>query len=212
MKRKQAIFTGILALVMITIWNSWLFMDWKIKNAPGSSVWLDSPNNVSNSVSRPEAQLWKDIKRTIVWENPSGGFEPQFAPSVLNAEGSRVELPGVGFLLSSGLRNEGDEEEVTEFLLLPGDGGVAWCCGLTPIPNHEFSVLVQCPDSPFLTARIDPQSPGFFVNVKGTLRLQKENSINSLYTLDDVEIQFIDIEDVLPPNVMNLCLNQPMAR
>ncbi len=48
------------------------------------------------------------------------------------------------------------------------------------------------------------------MSVEGILRLQKDNSISSLYTLEDVAIEFIDMKDVLPPDVKNLCLDQPM--
>jgi len=103
------------------------------------------------------------------------------------------------------------EEEVTEFLLLPSDGGVAWCCGLSPIAKQEYSVLVDCRDAPFSPSNIDLKNPAFFVNVSGILCLQKENTLNALFTLEDVKLEFIEIEDVLPPNVMNLCLNQQMT-
>lgn len=208
---RQAINTGVMAIALIAVWNSWLFVDWKNANVPRNSVWQNAPNNIVNTVKPLEPKLWQDIKKTSVNETPDGRFQPTFDEAVAAADGKRVKLPGVGFLLSSGLReNEQGEGEVTEFILLPGDGGVAWCCGLTPIPNHEFSVLVECPDAPFLASKVDPRSPAFFVSVEGILRLQKDNSINSLYTLEDVAIEFIDMKDVLPPNVMNVCLNQPM--
>lgn len=205
---RKTVLTGILTITIIAVWNSKLFLDWKNFKMGRLSA---TPTATTENLNEP--QLWRDIKKTSVEENQDGEFEPRFDPSVLAVEGQRVALPGVGFLLSSGLSDNKDgKEEVTEFLLLPGDGGVAWCCGLTPIPNHEFSVLVDCGESPLLASRVDPKTPGFFVNVEGTLRLQTDNSINSLYTLEDVAIEFIEMKDVLPPNVMNLCLNQPMAQ
>ncbi|MEM9412098.1 MAG: hypothetical protein AAGA30_13355, partial [Planctomycetota bacterium] len=92
------------------------------------------------------------------------------------------------------------------------DGGVAWCCGLSPIPNFEFSVVVDCPGTPFLASKTDPKSSAVFVTVEGTLRLQKENKMNSLFTLEDTHIEFVDIEDVAPPNVLNQCLQKPLIQ
>lgn len=208
--KKQQIIIGMMAAVLITAWNSRLFVDWKNGSLPNNSATQAPSKSTGDTVETPEPQLWLDIKKTTV-DEAADGAEPRFDASVVAADGTRVKLPGVGFLLSSGLReNEEGKEEVTEFLLLPGDGGVAWCCGLTPIPRFEFSVLVECPDAPFLASKSDPKSSALFVSVEGILRLQKDNSINSLYTLEDVAIEFIDIRDVLPPNVMNMCLNQPM--
>lgn len=212
--KKPVLIVGGLVVTTITIWNSWLFFDWKNKN----SLWFASLRNpVSGFMSKvsgegtQESQLWQDIKKTAIGESPEGTFEPIFHESVLAADGTRVELTGVGFLLSSGLHiNEENEEVVTEFLLLPAEGGVAWCCGLTPISKHEFSVLVDCADNPFSASKFDPKNPSFFVRVDGTLRLERENTINALYTLEDIAIDFLDIQDVLPPNVINICLDQPM--
>ena len=200
--KKKTIVIGIMTFVLITAWNIWQFSDWRNMNSPRSN---------GETVEKPEPTLWLDIKKTSMDKTPDGGFEPKFDESVTAADGTRVKLPGVGFLLNSGVRkNDKGENEVTEFLLLPGNGGVAWCCGLTPIPNFEFSVLVECPDTPFLTSKAAPKSSAVFVSVEGILRLQKKNSIDTLYTLEDVLIEFIDMKDVLPPNVRNLCLDQPM--
>ncbi len=206
----QSIAFGIMAIGVIATWNSWLFVEWN--SASTKNTWQNPPNNIGNTVTTPEPKLWVDIKKTSVEETPDGGFEPKFDESVVAAEGKQVELPGVGFLLSSGLReNEKGEEEVTEFLLLPGDGGVAWCCGLSAIPHAEISVLVECPDSPFLKSKADPKSSTVFVKVKGTLRLMKKSKYNAFYTLEDAAIEFIDLEDVMPTSVMNACLNRPMV-
>ncbi|MBM3964537.1 MAG: hypothetical protein FJ308_05640 [Planctomycetes bacterium] len=211
MSRKTAI-TAILAFAMIAIWNFQLFIDWRNGIASVNSAWRSSVVNDAAAVSAEEPQLWQEIKKTVVEVDPEIGFVPTFAPAIEAAEGKRIELPGVGFLLSSGLlEDEHGEEQITNFLLLPSHGGVAWCCGLAPIPNHKFSVLVECENVTDLLSKIDPQSKAFFVTVEGTLRLQKENSINSLYTLEDAAITFMEMREVLPPNVMNLCLNQPMA-
>lgn len=207
---KQAVAIGV-AVAVTAAWNSWLFVGWKHANVLTNRTW-QGPSNSGDEVMTAEPKLWLDIKKTSVGATSDGRLDLTFDESLVAVDGKRVELPGVGFLMSSGLReNEQGEEEVTEFLLLPGDGGVAWCCGLTPIPNQEFTVLVECRDAPFLASEVDPRSPAFFVNVEGILRLQKDNSINSLYTLEDVAIEFIDMKEVLPPNVMNMCLNQPMV-
>ncbi len=199
MKRQQIVI-GIIAAVLILAWNSWLIVDRQ-----------NPPKKNSNTVKRADSELWLHIKKTSLDETPDGGLEPTFDESVVAADGKQVSLSGVGFLLTSGVStNEKGAEEVTEFLLLPGNGGVAWCCGLTAIPHIEYSVLVECPDAPFLMSKVDPKSSAVFVSVQGILRLQKDNSIDSLYTLEDVSIEFIDMVDVLPPNVMNLCLDQPM--
>ncbi|MEM6470494.1 MAG: hypothetical protein AAF802_13140 [Planctomycetota bacterium] len=210
---RQAVKTVVLAIAMIVVWNVWVYFDWKRSGASPDGVLGNAADIRGAAAGNPEPQLWKDIKMTSVKETSEGTFEPTFAKSVRAAEGERVVLPGVGFFLSSGLQeDENGNEEVSEFLLLPAAGGVAWCCGLTPIPNHEFSVLVDCGDEPFSPDNMDPKNPSFFVRVEGVLRLQKPNSINSLYTLEDVQINFIGMEDVIPPNVMNLCLEKPMLR
>lgn len=215
---RKTILTAALTILMIVIWNGWILLDWNSRTAAPVGDGETNPFSTglvaSSTINSQEPQLWQDIKKTIVNESPEIGFDPQFDESVLALDGKEVELPGVGFLLSSGLREsfDGDgEEEVTEFLLLPSHGGVAWCCGLSPIAHHEFSVLVDCHDAPFSAADIDPRSPAFFVNVNGTLRLQQDNTLNALYTLENVSIEFIDIEDILPENVMNLCRNQRMT-
>ena len=61
-----------------------------------------------------------------------------------------------------------------------------------------------------LASRIDQNSKAFFVSVQGTLRLEKDNKINSLYTLEDVAIKFLKMADLTPPNVLNACLNKPI--
>ncbi|MEL6109230.1 MAG: hypothetical protein AAFU85_24750 [Planctomycetota bacterium] len=209
--KRQTIITGVLTIIMIVIWNSMLFLDWSKTSSPFLPAWQNSAGDVLNTVNTSEPQLWQDIKKTVVKQSPDTGFDPQFDPAVISIEGTQVELPGVGFLLSSGLgENAEGEEEVSEFLLLPSYGGVAWCCGLSPIAKHEFSVLVDCHDHPFPASKVDPRSPAFFVNVKGTLQLEQENTLNALYTLEDVTIDFVDIEEILPPNVKNLCLDRPM--
>ncbi|MEM9367159.1 MAG: hypothetical protein AAGD07_14295 [Planctomycetota bacterium] len=211
MSRKTTI-TVILTLAMITVWNFQLFMDWKNGITTVNPAWRSSSMQEAVAVSATEPKLWQEIKKTIVEEDPQTGFVPKFAPTIQAAEDNRVELPGVGFLLSSGLHeDETGVEKITEFLLLPSHGGVAWCCGLAPIPNHEFSVLVECENVTDLPSKIDPRRKAFFVSVEGTLRLQKDNSIQALYTLEDVAITFLAMEDVVPPNVMNRCLNQPMS-
>jgi len=187
--RRQEIVIGFFAVAMIALWNDQIFLNWKSKNnlwSDAKATTVESPlGNSVSSAGALEPKLWRDIKKTSVSVTPDGKFQPTFDESVLAENGKRVELTGVGFLLSSGLRkNERGEEEVTEFLLLPAEGGVAWCCGLTPISKHEFSVLVACPDNPFSASEIDPRSPAFFAKVEGTLRLEKENSINALYTLE----------------------------
>ncbi|HBE70039.1 MAG TPA: hypothetical protein DDW52_17980 [Planctomycetaceae bacterium] len=209
--KSQAIIIGILLFGFVASWNSLLFLDWKSARVPSKGDPLSSLQAV-NSTAKPEPQLWMDIKKTTVEEDPNGGFKTTYDGAVAAVEGQRVELPGVGFLLTSGIKQnaEGDEE-VTEFLLVPGNGGVAWCCGLTPISRFEFSVLVDCSTSPFSRSQVDPRSSAMFVNVEGTLRLQKENSINALYTLEEATVEFIDLADVVPPNVVNMCLNQPMV-
>ncbi|MEM6365191.1 MAG: hypothetical protein AAF745_12245 [Planctomycetota bacterium] len=211
MSRKTAL-TAMLTLAMIAIWNFQLFMDWKNGIASVNPAWRSSTVKDVAAAAAAEPKLWQEIKKTVIKEDPETGFIPTFSPTILAAKGERIELPGVGFLLSSGLhQDETGKETITEFLLLPSHEGVAWCCGLAPIPNHEFSVLVDCENVPDLPSKIDPQSKAFFVSVEGTLHLQKDNSINSLYTLDHVAIEFLEMEDVLPPNVINLCLNQPMS-
>ncbi|MEM9826390.1 MAG: hypothetical protein AAF958_07360 [Planctomycetota bacterium] len=208
---RRTILTAVLTVIMIAIWNARLFLDWNRGRAAIQPAWQSS-SPVAMQTSSTEPELWREIKKTVVEEDPEIGFVPTFSQAVYAAHGNRVELPGVGFILSSGVQeNEAGEEWITEFLLLPSHGGVAWCCGLTPIPNHEFSVLVECANVPSLPKKIDPKQTAFFVNVEGTLRLEKENSINSLYTLENVEIEFLEMKDVLPPNVLNLCLNQPMV-
>ncbi len=123
---KKSIVTVVMAIAMVATWNSWLFVDLKNTNVPTNNACQDPSKNNGNTVQTTEPKLWLDIKRTSVDETPDGSFEPTFDESVAAAEGKRVELPGVGFLLSSGMReNEKGEEEVTEFLLLPGNGGVA---------------------------------------------------------------------------------------
>ncbi|MEM7456411.1 MAG: hypothetical protein AAF456_18845 [Planctomycetota bacterium] len=199
---KKAILIGLVVFVVIVSWNSILLLIWQNPNGPGAE-----------NVAYAEPQLWQDIKKTSVENQDDSGFNPEFDESLTAVDGERVELPGVGFLLTSGVQeNEQGEQEVVEFLLLPGEGGVAWCCGLTPIPKVEYSVVVQCSGDPFQLSRFDHGSSAVFVNVEGTFRLQKENSMNSLYTLEDVSIEFIDMEDVVPPNVMNQCLNEPMIQ
>lgn len=206
--KRQEIIIGILAVSLIMIWNSWQFLESKNWNALSNNAFLDPSKNMAKA---SEPKLWQDIKKTSLAETSDGVFEPMFDESVSSANGTRVKLPGVGFLLSSGRHyNEIGEEEVTEFLLLPADGGVAWCCGLKPIARFEYSVLVECADASFLASETDAKSAAIFVSVEGILRLQKDNSINSLYTLEDVEIEFISLEDVAPPNVTNLCRNQPL--
>lgn len=209
---RQATVVGVLAVAVIAIWNSWVFLDWSSKDASGNQAWWSPPQDIVNSPSKQEPQLWLDIKKTLVAETPDGGTDPEFDEAVLAAEGKPVELPGVGFLLSSGLEENGQGDKVvTEFLLLPGNGGVALCCGLAPIPKYEFSVLVECPNAPFRYTKTDPKTSAMFVRVVGVLRLRKDNSISSLYTLEDASIEFIDIEEVLPPNTKNLCLDRPMV-
>ena len=211
MKKSQVILTGFLAVTISVIWNGALFVDWQKTSAPWNVAWRSGANNRVKTIDSQEPVLWQAIKKTVVNESPDSGFDPQFDDAVIALNGKVVELPGVGFLLSSGLgETEKGEEEVTEFLLLPSHGGVAWCCGLSPIANHEFSVLVDCHNAPFSPSKIDPKNPAFFVNVRGTLRLQQSNTLNALYTLDDATIEFIDVQDILPLNVKNLCLNQPL--
>ena len=212
MRKRQVIATAILTIAMIVIWNGYLFLDWQKTPGPSSSVWQPDANSVAVSIDPKEPKLWQDIKKTVVGESSDGGFDPQFDDSVIAVDCQEVELPGVGFLLSSGLHEDANgEEKVTEFLLLPSHGGVAWCCGLSPISHHEFSVLVDCHDTPFSASGIDRRSPAFFVNVRGVLRLERENTLNALYTLEDVNLEFLGIEDVLPADVMNLCLNRRMT-
>lgn len=180
-----------------------MLLDWKNTGRSGRD---------RNFVGSPESALWKNIKKTTL-EDTDGGLVPKFDSSVVALNGKRIELQGVGFLLKSGVRDtDRGEKEILEFMLLPGHGGVAWCCGLTAIPDIRYSVLVECPDTPFPIAKVDPSNSSVFVNVAGTLRLQKPNSIESLYTLEEASIEFVGIEDVLPPNVMNQCLNQPMLQ
>ncbi len=193
--RRQEVVTGVAAVVLIVAWNGWYLWGW---NGP-------------NGEESIEPKLWRDIKKTSLVENADGGVTPQFDESVAATDGTRVELPGVGFVLASGVReNEEGDREVTEFLLLPAEEGVAWCCGLAAMPRTEFSVLVECPNAPFPVSKVDRKSSAVFVNVEGVLRLEKENSLGALYTLEDVAIEFVDVEDVMPPNVRNRCLNQPM--
>ncbi|MEO1528395.1 MAG: hypothetical protein AAFX06_23480 [Planctomycetota bacterium] len=210
---RKAITTGILTVGMIVLWNGWLLIDWRSSHPPISESWQAPPQDIDVSVTTStEPKLWKDIKKTAVSETIDGGFEPLFDESVAALEGTRVELPGVGFILTSGIReNEDGKKEVAEFLLLPGDGGVAWCCGLSAIPYAELSVLVQCPNAPFPRSSADPKSSTVFVSVEGTLRLMKENRYNAFYTLEDASVEFIDAWEVMPPNVKNLCLDQPMV-
>lgn len=209
---RKTVLTVILTLAMIIIWNFQLFRDWNNGSATVNPAWQPSPAKNLAAVSTTEPKLWQEIKKTILENDTDTGFMATFSPTIEAAANERIELPGVGFLLTSGLhKDENGEERITEFLLLPSHGGVAWCCGLAPIPNHEFSVLVDCRNVTDLPSMIDPQSKAFFVSVEGTLRLQKENSINSLYTLEDVAIKFLTMADILPPNVMNICLNQPMS-
>jgi hypothetical protein len=193
---------GIAAFALIVSWNSLLFLDWMNPNGLSSA----------NTASAPEAKLWQDIKKTIADETKDRGLVPTFDQSVIASENAAVELRGVGFLLKSGVnQNSQGEKTVSEFMLLPGHGGVAWCCGLTPIAELKYSVLVEC-KSPFPIEKADPLSSSVFVNVKGRLRLNKVNSIDAFYTIEDAEIEFLDIQDVLPLNVMNQCLNQPMVQ
>lgn len=212
---KRTVMTVIFAMAMIVAWNGWLLLDWAKVNVTSSGSWSNAPGEPAesgaNTGTQEQTKLWQEIKKTVVTKSADSTYEPEFTEYVTESAGKRVELPGVGFLLSSGLRDTEDgEEEVTEFLLMPGDGGVAWCCGLSPIPRLEFSVFVECKNTPFSAEAIDPKSPAFFVNVQGTLRLRKDNPIQSLYTLEDVDIEFLEVQDVLPPNVMNQCLNKPM--
>jgi hypothetical protein len=212
MKKRQAIGIAVLAVTLIVIWNASLFLDWQKQNSTWSGGMQITGNTLAYTANTQEPELWQAIKRTTMNEGTDNGFDPQFDESVLALDGKQVELPGVGFLLSSGLgNNEQGEEEVTEFLLLPSDGGVAWCCGLSPIAKQEFSVLVDCSGAPFSPSNIDTKNPAFFVKVEGVLCLQKENTLNALYTLENARVEFIEIEDVLPPNVMNLCRNQQMT-
>lgn len=212
MRKRQLVITAVLTIAMIVIWNGYLFLDWQKTAGLSNQTWQPVSGDVSSTIDPQEPELWQAIKKTVVNESSEDGFDPQFDEAVIAVDGKEVELPGVGFFLSSGLQeNEEGEEEVTEFLLLPSHGGVAWCCGLSPIAHHEFSVLVDCRDTPFSPSHLDPKNPAFFVNVRGVLRLERENTLNALYTLEEVEIEFIDIEDVLPSDVMNLCLNRRMT-
>ncbi|MEL6896932.1 MAG: hypothetical protein AAFP90_12565 [Planctomycetota bacterium] len=201
-----------MALVIIVVWNGYLYLQWNRTSGLSGGPWQPDAKDVGIVIDPNEPQLWQDIKKTLIEEDPEVGFRLQFDDSLMAIDGQEVELPGVGFLISSGLReDENGEDEVTEFLLLPGHGGVAWCCGLSPIAHHEFSVLVDCHDYPFSASGIDPKSPAFFVNVRGTMRLERDNTLNALYTLENVNLQFIDIESVLPADVMNLCQNRRMS-
>ncbi|MEM1063217.1 MAG: hypothetical protein AAF532_15905 [Planctomycetota bacterium] len=202
---------GLIIFVLISLWNSRLLTAWMNPTLPSNGAW-QSPAD-SGTAEIPEPQLWRDIKDTSFEEESGGELIPEFHESVLAADGRRVELPGVGMLLKSGVReNDRGEDEVTEFLLLPGNEGVAWCCGLTPIPRRQFSVLVECNDAPFPASKADPKNSVVFVSVTGIFRLQKENYIKSFFTLEDAEIEFVDIKNIVPPNVMNMCRNEPMFR
>ncbi|MEM6692532.1 MAG: hypothetical protein AAF664_24090 [Planctomycetota bacterium] len=210
--RIRPIIAGVAVFAIITSWNGLALLDSNKFGIAGRSTWQDSQQDVAKASLSNEPELWREIKKTSVEDTDDGGFKATFKDSVLAVDGKRVELPGVGFLINSGIQeNQKGEKEVTEFLLLPGDGGVAWCCGLTPIPNFEFSILVECPDAPFLASIVDPGNPAIFVNIAGILQLEHENSIGALYTMKDVSIEFIDMKEVMPPNVLNLCLNKPMA-
>ncbi len=207
--KSQTVALGIMVAGVVVTWNAWLFVKWT-RGKGVENGWQGLTSSVGNAV--PEHKLWRDIKKTTVEETANGGFEPQFDDAVKAVEGTRVELPGVGFLLKSGIRpNENGEGEVTEFLLLPGDGGVAWCCGLSATPFAEISVLVQCPNDTFLESEADAKSLTVFVNAKGTLRLMKETKYNAFYTLENSEIEFINVKEIMPADVMNACLNQPMS-
>ena len=208
---RKTLTTATLTLAMIAIWNFQLFKDWKNGAATVNTAWRPSPAKTVAAVSATEPELWREIKKTVLDNDTDVGFNATFSPTIKAVANKSIELPGVGFLLSSGLhQDENGNERISEFLLLPSRDGVAWCCGLAPIPKHEFSVLVDCKNVPDLPSRIDQDSKAFFVSVKGTLRLEKDNNINSLYTLEDVAIKFLKMADVAPPNVLNACLNKPM--
>ena len=206
---------GVIVFATVTAWNSRILKDWMDGNGLNTSAAWNDPFNSGNLVKPMDPELaiidWQAIRNTVVTESDDGGFSLEFDKLVSAAEGKRVGLRGVGFVLRSGLsRNENGEDEVKEFLLLPGDGGVAWCCGLSAIPRAEFSVLVECPNASFPESKANPKSSSFFVQAEGILRLSKKTRYNAFYTLEDADVEFIDIRAVLPPGVMNPCLNQPM--
>lgn len=85
-----------------------------------------------------------------------GLIDLSFVEFVVVVKGKWVKLMGVGFLLLLGIcENEIGEEEVIEFFLLFGNGGVVWCCGFILIFYVEFSVVVECYDLLFFVLKLD---------------------------------------------------------
>ena len=125
---RKTVLTVILTLAMIIIWNFQLFRDWNKGSATVNPAWQPSPAKNLAAVSTTEPKLWQEIKKTILENDTDTGFMAPFSPTIEAAANERIELPGVGFLLTSGLhKDENGEERITEFLLLPSHGGVAWC-------------------------------------------------------------------------------------
>ena len=50
----------------------------------------------------------------------------------------------------------------------------------------------------------------FHSNMSSIFQHSKKTKYNAFYTLEDAVIEFIDIRDVMPPDVQNLCRKQPM--
>jgi len=196
----------IIAIVLVAAALNALYIPTIISNirTPGSPQHtkpanLDSQPDETSVSSEPgvielDWSAFHDVKVKMDLEDI---VDVNFPDSLKQIQGKTVRLAGLGFFL----RDSVTEKKIQRFMLLPPEA-IIWCCVPTPKPHPEWTVLVDSAAAPWLAP--DTSKP-FQVAIKGTLQLNRPETIDYLYTISDAKVVSLRPSEILDTSGLNVC-------